>query len=111
MTETVVILTPATVTDRYQNVTYDWSNPTRRTVSRVVVAPRRAADTEATEQGRQGVILGLTLYLPARTEITAHDRVEVRGDIYEAVGEEGIWRSPHTEWDPGIEVALRRVEG
>ncbi len=111
MTETVDILTATPVTDRYGNTTYDWTSPTRRSVSRVVVAPRRAADSESRELGRQGVIVGLTLYMPPGTSITAYDRVEVRGEVYEVEGEEGDWRSPHTSWRPGIEVAVRKVTG
>lgn len=72
-------------------------------------APR--ASTEPTERGRQGVIIGGTIYLPAGTTIAHEDQVIVRGVTYDVEGEPGEWVSPFTGWAPGVEVAVKRAEG
>lgn len=106
--ETVTIVRPAETTDAYGNPAADWDDPTETAVDGVAVAPR--VDTEDRSAGRQGVIVGLTLYLPAGAAIAATDRVVVRGDTYEVDGEPGDWRSPYST-AKGVEVAVRRVVG
>ena len=73
------------------------------------VAPRYS--TEPTERGRQGVIVGLSLYAPAGADIRSTDRVEVAGLAYAAEGEPGAWVNPFTGTDFGFEVALKRATG
>lgn len=107
--ETVIRIRAPLVTDRYGNQVFDWDNATRSEVSGCGVAPRTS--DEETETGRQGVIVGITVYVPAGTDISAHDRMEVRGEVYEVAGEVADWRSPFTGWAPGLVVNLRRVEG
>ena len=71
------------------------------------VAPRYSS--EPSERGRQGVIVGLTVYGP--DVFLSTDQVEVRGVLYDVEGEPGFWENPFTGWAPGVEVALRRAEG
>lgn len=73
------------------------------------VAPRSSDDI--TDRGRQGVIVGLTLYAPHGTDLRYSDRIEVDGVLYEVDGEAGSWKSPLSSWEAGIEVALRRAQG
>jgi hypothetical protein len=78
--ETVTILRPgaSTTTDVYGN---DVPGPDTRTdVTGCLVAPRLQGD--ATESGRQGVIIGTTVYFPTGTEVRATDRLEVRGEVH-----------------------------
>jgi hypothetical protein len=64
-----------------------------------------------TEFGRQGVIIGMTVYFPARTDVRATDRLEVRGEEHTIDGDPGRWINPFDGVDRGVEVATRRVEG
>lgn len=106
--EIVTILRAGAPTvDRYGNETPGVD--TRTDVDGCAVAPRLAGD--ATAQGRQGVIVGTTVYFPAGTDVRATDRLEVRSELHTILGDPGLWRSPFTGWEPGIEVATQRVEG
>ena len=107
--ETVTRLRAPLVADRYGNLVPDWSNPDRLDIPDCGVAPRTS--DEETEQGRQGVVVGIAVYAPPDADILPSDRLEVRGSVYEVVGEVAVWRSPFTGWHPGIVVNLRRVEG
>ena len=73
------------------------------------VAPR--SSTEVDERGRQGVVVGLTLYAPYGTDIVHTDQLQVDGVLYDIDGEPGLWKNPFTGWEAGIEVALVRAEG
>jgi hypothetical protein len=81
----------------------------RLTIDGCAVAPRSSSDI--TDRGRQGVIVGLSLFAPYGADITHGDRVEVDGVPYEVDGEAGSWKNPFTEWEAGVEVALRRAAG
>lgn len=79
-------------------------------------APRAAgsgpSSSEIDERGRQGVIVGLTVYMPSETFLLATDRLELDGLLYEVEGEPGVWGpNPFTGREPGLEVAARRAEG
>lgn len=106
--ETVILHRPSTTTDRYGDqavtgwVESGWFDG-------CAVWPRTS--DELTEQGRQGVIVGLTVVLPDCADVGPHDRCEVGGVMFEVDGEPGRWRSPLTGWAPGVEVRLRRVDG
>jgi hypothetical protein len=107
--ETVTILRAGATTDYYGNVSTDWGAATETEVTGCALAPRKAE--EERDQGRQGVIIGLTLYAPPGTDLLPTDRVRARGEVFEVDGFPGIWDNPLTGTSFGIEVALRRVEG
>lgn len=73
------------------------------------VAPRVSGDVD--DRGRQGVVVGLSLYAPHGTDLLHTDRVKVDGVVYEIDGEPGAWKSPFSGWEAGIEVALKRAAG
>lgn len=73
------------------------------------VAPRTSEPVDG--RGRQGVIVGLTLYAPAGADLLHTDQVRIDGVVYEIDGEPGVWRSPYSDTVAGIEVALARGEG
>lgn len=106
--ETVIILRPGTPTsDIYGNDVP--GADTRTDVEGCLVAPRLQGD--ATEGGRQGVIIGMTVYFPTTrpTDPRATDRLEVRGEVHTIEGDPGWWNGAPGGWD--TEVATRRVEG
>lgn len=106
--ETVTVLRGGTVKDRYGNDRIDFTTPTRTRIDGCAVAPRGSTETAG---GRTGVIVGLTLFLPAGVDITAADRVEVRGDVWTVEGQPGEWRDPFTGTPIGVEVAVEAVHG
>lgn len=78
------------------------------------VAPRSSEDI--TNRGRQGVIVGLSLYAPFGVDVVYTDRFRVEGlgsldGTYEVDGEAGQWKSPLSSWEAGTETALRRAQG
>lgn len=62
-------------------------------------------------QHRDTVTTGLTTVVPPDTPVTALDRFQVRGDLYEVDGTPSDWRHPVTGRRPGLEVQLTRVTG
>lgn len=82
---------------------------TRSTIEGCAVAPRSTADI--TDRGRQGVLVGLTLYLPFGTDVDHRDRFEVDGSLFDVDGIGGSWSSPFSGWQAGVEVALKRASG
>lgn len=108
--DTVQILTAGTKTDPYSNEsTDDWSTATSVDVPGVGVEPRPSG--EPLQDARNQVVSGFTLYMPGGTAITAANRVVVRGQTYDVLGEPAVWRSPFTGWEPGIVVQVERSEG
>lgn len=71
------------------------------------------APTGSTEliQGQDTVITQPSVYLPAGTDVTALDRVTIRGVTYDVDGTPQDWRHPVTGWQPGIVVRLQNVTG
>lgn len=62
-------------------------------------------------RGRQGVIVGLTMYVPGCSTIDRTSRVEIDGTLYDIEGEPGVWADPSDGLVAGVEVALRRAAG
>lgn len=73
------------------------------------VAPRSSADIA--DRGRAGVTIDLTLYGPVGTDLQHTDQVLVDDVLYDIDGDSGVWKSPLTGWQAGVEVALRRAVG
>lgn len=104
--ETVAVLRPgASTVDRYGDPIP--GPDVRVEIEGCLVAPRQAGDADA--QGRQGVIVGTTVYFPVGSEVRSTDRLEIRGEPHEIEGDPGWWRGAPGSWD--LEVATRRVEG
>lgn len=70
------------------------------------VAPRYA--NEGTSPDAPGVIVGKTVYGPAR-DLDSDDRLVIDGVEWQVEGLPGVWSSPFTGWAPGMEVAVKRA--
>ncbi len=101
--ETVTVRSTVTATDDYGNTT---TAVTESPWGPCAVAPRTSA--ESTDPHAPAVVVGLTIYGPART-LNADDTLLVGGVLYQVDGEAGDWQSPFTGWHPGIEVAVKRA--
>lgn len=93
--------------DRYGDATS--GEVDRLLIEGAAVAPRSTDDNN--DRGRQGVIVGLSLYTPYGADLIYTDQVEVDGAVYDIEGEPGKWKNPLTSWEAGIEVALKRAAG
>jgi hypothetical protein len=87
--------------------------PQKATYDDVPVGPADGNGTGSNEavQAQDQVIIGLTIYPPDGADITAVDRVVVRGETWEVVGLPQPWVSPYTGRRPGLSVSLKRVTG
>lgn len=79
----------------------------RRKLRGAFTAPRTSSDVP----GREGIVVGKTLFAPPGADIDARDVIEVDGVPYEIDGEIGDWRNPHGSGADGITVALKRGQG
>lgn len=108
--ETVDVLTAGVVTDPYSGEdSPSWDAPTEVQVDGVGVEPRPSG--EPVQDARNAVTSGFTLYMPAGSDVTAQNRVRVRGIVYGVLGEPAVWRSPFSGWAAGVVVQVERTEG
>lgn len=104
----VVIVSTTTATDDYGDST---TTTTETPWPGCMVAPRYA--TEASDNRSPGVVIGKSALgpLPAGVTLDSDDQIKVDGVLYDIDGEAGDWKSPFTDWRPGVEVALKRTTG
>lgn len=107
--ETITRLRGTATEDRYGDEVFDWSDPAELDIDGCAIAPRESAEDGA--DGRQAVIVGLTIYAPAGADVLPSDRLRVRGDDHEVDGEPGVWTNPWTGVTAGVEIRTRRVDG
>lgn len=55
-----------------------------------------------------GITDGLTIYLPAGTDVQDDDTFTIRGKVYEIDGEAFEWKEGLGSWNPGVVVNLQR---
>ena len=104
----MTVLRAGVVADPYSgDVSPSWDSPVGVTVSNVLVEPRPSG--EPVQDARNAVTSGFTLYMPASADVTAADRVEVRGRVYSVLGEPADWRLG--SYRPGLVVQVERTEG
>lgn len=107
--ETVTVLAATAAVDGYGDPTLDWTTPTRTDVLAIGVEPRPSA--EPVQDARNSVTSGWTVYLPAGTVVTARNRLEVRGLVYDVLGDPADWRAAFSPWAPGLAVQCSRTVG
>lgn len=109
--ETVTILTAGYDTDPYSDdlvQSWEWS-PTEVVVPNVAVAG--GGSLEPVDDTRNAVDSDFDLYFPADVEVTASNRVIVRGLVCDVAGRPFLWRNPFTGWTPGLVVQAKIREG
>lgn len=71
----------------------------------------RKTGTESSTPAQDTVVFGLTVLMPAGTDVRASDQVEVAGVLYDVNGEPSKWKSPSTGHRSCTEVQLKGAEG
>jgi hypothetical protein len=92
--------------DRYHNIKY-------RTVTTVVTAAavRPLSSNEKDAGGRAQTVDAIEVVLPPGTEVSANDRLRVRGLVYEVDGTPEAEHDPMTGTEPGVRVVAKRHSG
>lgn len=107
-TETVTRLRAATAVDPYSgDPAEDWTIPTSVTFTRCLVWAGGSVEPRSAD--RQAVEVDIRVALPAGADVTARDRLIVRGKTYQVVGEPFDWRMGG--YQPGTVAGANRVEG
>lgn len=95
--QTVVVVRPGVLVDRYNNEKPDWGAATRTTVAGVNVQPA-TVPVQSTEhtRDRQTTVTGWRLFTPRGMDLDLRetDRVEVDGMVLEVDGKVGRWPAP-----------------
>lgn len=107
---TVTQRTVTTTTDAYGNestvttdAAWEWG----------IIAPRTS--TERVEPHAPAVVTAATIYGPGGATIDSDDLLIISGHspamdgTWQVEGIPGDWKSPYTDWHPGIEVAVKRA--
>ena len=88
MRQSVIRLRPSVKVVRGSEV-YDWNDPSELVIGGCSVQP---GTTELSQDGRvQGILDGLTAYLPPTADVQAGDRIKYDGKIYTIDGEPKRW--------------------
>lgn len=87
----------------------NWSEPTATAYENCAVAP--STTTEPDDPNRSPVIDGLMVFGPYTMDVTARDRLLIRGDVYEIDGEPGFWKNPINGRTPGVQIKAKKVSG
>lgn len=108
--ETVTRQRATQVSDPYSGETGpSWSNPSEVDIEGCAFDP--GGSSEALDLARNVITTQPTVYAPVGADITAADRLVVRGVTYEVDGDVAVWRNPFTGWEPGLVVPLKWSEG
>jgi len=109
--ETVTRLRATAVLDPYsqRETGEDWSAPDELEIPGCAFDP--GGSLESAEVGREPVVSTPTLYAPVDADVTARDRVIMRGRTWLVDGDPAEYRSPFSGWAPGLVVKLKAVTG
>lgn len=107
--QTVTRQRPGTRTDSDGNTVDDWTSTTDITIDGCMLAP--VLGDEYSDHGRQGVLIGWTLYRRLNADVRERDRIVTATDgTFEVEGRPASWSSPYSTFQ-GLQVALQRMEG
>lgn len=110
--ETVYVIRAARVTDPYsgEEEYLDWTDTTRTPYEGCAVGPR--VTDEPARSGEAPVLTEATVFNPdPDMDVTARDRLEIRGVVWDIDGEPFYWRSPLSGWAPGWQINVKVREG
>lgn len=103
--EVVTRLRAGSTTDPYSDQPVeDWTAPVELDITTLSPAEPRPSG-EPVQASRNAVVSGWTLYLPEGSDVTARDRMRVRGTVYRVLGDPAHWLGA------GIVVQVERMEG
>lgn len=97
-----------TVTRQTVNAYGDHSDGATHTVPDCAVWP--SVTTEVI-QGQDTVVYGLTVLMPAGSDVLSTDTLTVRGVVYRVTGQPNLYTSPLTGTTSGVEVMLQAATG
>lgn len=105
-TETVTRQRATAVEDPYsgEETSLSWDDPDELEITTLAPAEPRPSG-EPVQDARNAVTSGWTLYLPASADVTSADRMVVRGETYNVLGEPASWLGA------GLVVQVDRTEG
>lgn len=105
-TETVTRLRGVAVNDPYSGepTGTDWETPDELDIRTLAPAEPRPS-SEPVQEARNAVTSGFTLYLPTDADVTARDRMRVRGRVYDVLGDPTLWLGA------GVVVQVGTTEG
>lgn len=96
----------ATTTDPYsQTPVADWTVAPVEHRMQTLAPPEPRPSSEPVQDARNAVTTGWTIYLPAGADVTARDRMRVRGEVYDVLGDPAAWA------DAGVIVQLEKTRG
>lgn len=109
--ETVVRQRAATSVDPYSSVPRpDWTLPTAD-LDIAGCAVWQESSTEPLQDARDEVVTFTMVALPTGSDVLEHDRLVIRGALFDVFGDPFDWQSPFTGWRPGLVARCRKVEG
>ena len=91
-TETVTRLRATALANPYsaESDETSWDNPDELAITTLAPAEPRPS-SEPVQDARNAVTSGFTLYLPEDSDVTARDRMRVRGRVYDVLGDPAGW--------------------
>ena len=106
--ETVGVIRPTVVTDRYGNDEWVYGTAVTHRICHCAFDP---GGTSEVLDGRTAVITRPTLYLPPCSDLVPSDRVVVRGRTFTVNGTPAVWTNPYSATTKGIVAELEEVTG
>ncbi len=106
--ETIGVLRPTVTAGRFDDDTTTFPSTPTHLIHDVAVAPGSSTEDH---DGRSAVVTGLTLYMPAGSDVRPTDQLLIRGLVYEADGDLADWRNPFVAGHGGLVQVVKRVAG
>jgi hypothetical protein len=109
--ETVTRQRGVAATDPYSGTStgLDWTTPTTLAIAHCGVAD--GGSLEPAEAARNAVDSDFDVILPAGSDVTAADRLVIRGLVCDVAGRPFDWANPFTGWQPGMIARAKIREG
>lgn len=96
------------VEDAHGNVSSGWADPVPVAVHGWATP---GSDQEPFEAGRNTVLRDLDVYAPGGTVVAPRDHIAVDGVLFEVVGYVEDYTKGPWQWNAGVRINLKRIEG